>query len=269
MSPSEDPTAGPGSPPPGAGHETAGEMAAAGSAGLSPLARAGRVFANPFQAWVGLPRQVQWFYPMVVMLAVSAGLLAATFQRVMLPTMVEAWSEAVERGQMSQAQLDKMTDFFTVNPAGLSIIVGQQVVAIVLFTLLVALVVWFGAGFVLGTRFSYRLSLEVTCWAGLVRLPETLLTFAIGWSQESLKGIHLGLGALLPPEETTTKLHGALAVLLDAVGPFNLWYLFVAIVGCSALSGAPRKSVAWVMSALYLGLTVLFAAVALIFGPGA
>jgi hypothetical protein len=103
----------------------------------------------------------------------------------------------------------------------------------------------------------------------LVRSPETILTFAIGWTNETFKGIHFGLGALLPVEEVPTKLHAALAVLLDAVGPFSLWYLFVVIVGCSVLSGAPRKNVAWVMAGLYLALTVVFALVAGVFGPGA
>ena len=135
--------------------------------------------------------------------------------------------------------------------------------------LLVALVGWFGIGFVLGTRFPYRLSLEVFTWAMLVRLPETILTFVIGWANETFKGIHFGLGALLPVEDVPTKFHTGLAVLLDAVGPFSLWYLFVTIVGCSALSGAPRKNVAWVLTALYLALTVVFAVVAAVFGPGA
>jgi hypothetical protein len=153
------------------------------------------------------------------------------------------------------------------------IVGGQQAVAVPLVMLVVALVGWFGVGFVLGTRFSYRLSLEVFSWAMFIRLPETILTFAIGWANETFKGIHFGLGALVPMlfpgEDTPTKFHSGLAVLLDAVGPFNIWYLFVTIVGCSVLSGAPRKSVAWVMIALYLALTVVVALVAAVFGPGA
>jgi hypothetical protein len=135
--------------------------------------------------------------------------------------------------------------------------------------LLVALVGWFGVGFVLGTKFPYRQSLEVFAWAMFVRVPETILTFVIAWTNETFQGIHFGLGALLPAEEAPTKLHAGLAVMLDSVGPFNIWYLFVTIVGCSVLSGAPRKNVAWVMVALYLALTAVFALVAGVFGPGA
>ena len=45
-------------------------------------------------------------------------------------------------------------------------------------------------------------------------------------------------------------------------------YLVVAVIGCSALSGAPRKNVAWVLSALYLALAAVFAVVAAVYTPG-
>jgi len=236
---------------------------------LSLWERTLRVFARPFRAWDGLETSVQWWFPVLVLLALQGILLALTYHRVLLPTMLEQWNQAVESGQMQPAQLDKISSFFSNSPYALLLIVGQQVVVVFIIILLVALVAWFGVGFVLGTKISYRLALEVVGWAGFVRLPETLVTFAIGWSQETFKGIHLGLAALLPPEDTPSKLHVGLSVLLDAVGPFSIWYLFVAVIGCSALSGAPRKSVAWVLIALYLALTAIFAAVAAFMAPGA
>jgi hypothetical protein len=231
--------------------------------------RSARVFVNPLRAWDGLDSRARWWFPLVISVLFQVALLLATYHRVLLPTMVEQWNLSVERGQMPPAQLDKIEDFFTNNPLAMLLIVGQQAVAVPLVVLLIALLAWFGVGFVLGTRFPYRLSLEVVSWSMLVRLPETVLTFAIGWMNETFKGIHFGLGALLPVEETPTKLHTALSVLMDAVGPFNIWYLFVAVVGCSVLSGAPRKNVAWVLTALYLALTVVIAFVAGVFGPGA
>jgi hypothetical protein len=239
------------------------------SPSLTVWQRTGRVFVRPFQAWEGLATHVQWWFPLVVVLVIQVGLLAATYHRVLLPTMIEQWSQAVENGQMPPAQFDKISAFFSDSPIALLIIVAQQALVLPVAFLLAALVVWFGAGFVLGTRFSFRLGLEVVSWASLVRIPETILTFAIAWSQETLKGIHFGLAAFLPVQETPTKLHGGLAVLLDSVGPFPIWYLFVAVLGCSTLSGAPRKSVAWVLSGLYLAITVIFAVVAAMFGPGA
>ncbi len=236
--------------------------------GPSLGARTLRVFARPFQAWEGLETRVQWWFPLLVFVAVQALLLGLTFHRVLLPTMLEQWNQAVESGQMTAAQVEKIASFFTDNPLGLTLILCQQVVGMVLVLLLVALVVWFGVGFVLGTKFPFRLSLEVVTWSSLVRLPEVLLTFAIGWSQETLKGIHFGLAVLLPEMDPPSKLHQGLAVLLDAVGPFVIWNLFVTIVGCAALSGAPRRNVAWVLAALYLALSIVFAVVAALFAPG-
>ena len=237
-------------------------------AGPSLWARAARIFVSPAQAWEGLQTRSRWWFPLAILLLLQLGGLLATYHRAMVPMQVEVWGELVDRGQMTQTQVDKGEEFMG-SPMGELIVVGSQVVVFIILMLLIALVVWFGVGFVLGSRFAYRSALEVVCWAWFVRIPETILTFVIAWSQESFKGIHFGLGALLPAEEAVTKLHGALSVLLDSVGPFSIWYLFVAIVGCSALSGAPRKNVAWVLAGLYLALTVVFAGVALIFGPGA
>ena len=231
--------------------------------------RTARVFVNPARAWDGLETRQRWWFPLLIFVILQVVLLLATYHRVLLPTMVEQWNQSVEKGQMQPAQLDKIEDFFANNPLGMAVVCAQQAVIVPIVLLLVALVGWFGVGFVLGTRFPYRLSLEVFTWGLLIRLPETILTFAIAWTNETLNGIHFGLGALLPVEETPTKLHAGLGVLLDAVGPFNIWYLFVVIVGCSVLSGAPRKNVAWVLTALYLALTVVFALVAASFGPGA
>jgi hypothetical protein len=228
-----------------------------------------RVFVNPVRAWDGLETRSRWWFPLLILVLLQVGGILATYHRVLLPTMVEQWNQQVERGQMPPAQLDKIEDFFTNKPLALLIVAGQQAIAMPIVMLLVALVGWFGIGFVLGTKFPFRLSLEVFTWAMFVRLPETILTFVIGWANETFKGIHFGLGALLPVEDAPTKLHTGLAVLLDAVGPFSLWYLFVTIVGCSVLSGAPRKNVAWVLIALYLALTVVFAVVAAVFAPGA
>ena len=239
------------------------------SPGLPVWKRAIRIFAQPADAWEGLERKVQFWIPLVLILLMNATFAAVTYHRVLVPMMLDQWDEAVANGQMQPEQVEKISDFFVNNPAAVALTVGQQAVILPLVMLLIAAVLWFGCGFVLGTKFRFRLALEVVCWASLVRIPETLITFAIAWFTETFKGIHLGLAALLPEPETPNKLHTGLAVFLDAIGPFGIWYLAVAILGASALSGAPRKNVAWVLIALYLALAGLFAAVAAAFTPGA
>ncbi|MCE9626732.1 MAG: hypothetical protein K8R56_02305 [Candidatus Eisenbacteria bacterium] len=142
-------------------------------------------------------------------------------------------------------------------------------VAIPLIYLLQALVVWFGAGFVLGAKFRFSQALGVVSWAGLVGIPGSIVRYAYGWSQETLKGLHLGLGVLLPEAESPTKLMTGLTVFLDAISPFTAWYLFVLVLGTAALAHMPRRNVAWVLVTLYLAFVAFTAAVAALFSQGA
>jgi hypothetical protein len=142
------------------------------------------------------------------------------------------------------------------------IVSAMAAVSNAVLTFALALLVMFGVGFVLGARFRYRLALEVVCWSALVWLPQQLAFFALAWSQQTMKGIHFGLAAFLPEADPPARWHTMLTVLLDAFGPFNIWYVAVAVIGCSALSGAPRRSVAWVLGGLAVGLAVVSALVA-------
>ena len=231
--------------------------------------RTARVFVNPARAWDGLETRTRWWFPALVIWLISATLLVVTFQRIMVPMQMEQLSRMVDSGQIPADKLDKIAADLAANPMAMIGIVAVQSAVLWLGFLCLGLLAWFGTGFILGGKISYRLSLEVAAWAALVGVPGTLITFAVGWANESLKNIHLGLGAVLPPEESPTRLHAILAGLLDVMGPFNLWFLFVLIMGCSTLSGLPRKNVAWVMTGLYLAISVILALVTGYFGSGA
>jgi hypothetical protein len=83
-----------------------------------------------------------------------------------------------------------------------------------------------------------------------------------------MRGVHIGFGVLLPPQDAPTKLSVGLGVFLDGIGPLALWYLWVAIVGAAALSGAARRPVAWTLGILYLVLLGFGAGLAAVFTPG-
>jgi hypothetical protein len=237
-------------------------------ASRSPWSRAVAIFARPHQAWSGLERRAQWWFPILVAVVVSAATLLATYDRVMLPTVLEPMEKQLADGQMSQIQFDHAEAFFS-SPLGRLVNVGIQVLGVFVSTLLVALVVWFGGAFLLGRRFGYRLALEVAAWAGLVTVPGSLLASAIAYVREaSLRSVHLGFGALLPEAEPPSRALTGLTVFLDAVGPLGIWFVAVVVLGVSALSGAPRRPAVWVVSGLYLGLAVLGAALAAVFAPG-
>jgi hypothetical protein len=235
---------------------------------LSPIARAVRIFARPATAWDDLVERGQWVAPLLASLVLWAGLQALCFDHVTVPMMQDAWNDAVSAGRMEQAQMDKMMAFFT-GPTARWIVVGQQAIFWPILTLLVALVVWFGGGFVLGTKLRYRQALDVVCWSGLVSWPAIVLTFALAWQRQTFKGIHLGLGALIPEGETPDKLRTGITMFLDFFAPFEAWRIAVAVIGVAALTGAPRRNVAWVLVALYLAFGAFLAAVNALFNPGA
>jgi hypothetical protein len=236
---------------------------------LSPIVRAGRIFARPATAWGDLVERGQWLPPMLVGILLWVGLQAASFHHVTVPMMLDAWSDAVASGRMEQATMDQMSRFFTENPTALWIVLGQQLLFWPILTLLVALVVWFGGGFVLGTKLRYRQALDVVCWSGIVTWPALLLTFALAWQKQTFKGIHLGLGALIPEADTPNKLRTGITMFLDFFAPFEAWRIAVAVIGVAALTGAPRRNVAWVLVALYLAFGAFLAAVNALFNPGA
>ncbi|MFI5370165.1 MAG: YIP1 family protein [Candidatus Eisenbacteria bacterium] len=235
--------------------------------GMSILERAVAVFVRPSQAWSGLRHQRQFWFPMLILFLGVTVFTFVLWERAYLPDASLGWRQAVDNGQMTQEQVEKIeTNMSGIVPKTVSAISYGLIFAV--FTLIGALGTWFGVGFILGTRLSYRLALEVTSWSGLVQVPALIVTGILAWSHESVKAVHLGLAVLLPDPETPNKMLMAAKVFLDAIGPFAIWALVVSILGASALSGAPRKSVAWVCIALTLVFAAFGAAMAAMLGPG-
>ena len=228
---------------------------------LSVVERAIAVFTRPAAAWAGLETRAQWWFPLLVMVVFSGGFAALLHQRALLPMIVESWDQAVSDGRMTVEQVDQMEKFMS-GPAGMAMTTGQQVIAIPLILLVTALVVWFGVSFLLGKKFRFRLAFETAAWSSLITIPGQLLTGAMAWSRQTMKGLHTGFGILVPESDPATKLQAGLAFFLDAIGPLSLWYVAVLALGVTALSGAPRKSVVWVIGGLYLALMVFFAVLA-------
>lgn len=241
-------------------HETAAD-ATTSPPSMTPWARAVAIFVRPTSAWSGLRDRTQWWWPMLFVVIVAALTAMALHQRAVVPMIMDNMEQQVASGQMPAAQMDRMEQFFA-SPLGLAITVGQQVILLPLITFVIAFLVWFGVGFVLGTDLRYRHGLEVASWSSLINLPAYLLTTGIAWSRETMRGVHVGFGALLPDTDPPTKMLVALGVFLDGIGPFALWYLAVGMIGAATLSGAPRRSVAWVLGILYLVFLALMAALA-------
>ncbi len=228
---------------------------------MSPLARAGAVFVRPTHAWGGLETRAQWWIPLLVTCLIMAVVVAITYDRVVLPTQLEAMDRQVESGQMPPEAVANAEQMMT-NPVVKGVSVATQAIAgFVLMGLLPALLVWLGVSFILGVRMRFRHALEVAGWSSLISLPGQLLAFTIAWFKGSLDGVHTGFGALLP--ESDSGVMRGLATFLDMIGPLGVWYLAVIVIGAAALSGAATKRVAWVLGGLYVAIAVLVSLVAM------
>lgn len=240
--------------------------APAPEAGVSVFARLVAVFASPARAWDGLQSRAQWWFPVLLVMLVQTVSGFLLYDRAILPMIVSRWEQAVETGQMTGEQLASAEQMMS-QPMWRAFTVVQQDVVWFLMVLVSALAVWFGVGFILGSRMRYRHALEVVAWSSLVMIPAMILTSVLAWSRGTIEGVHVGFAALLPAAESPGKLMTGLKVFLDGIGPFSIWYLVVAVFGASALSGAPRRPVAWVVTVLYVVLLMIMAALSAIFTP--
>lgn len=247
------------------------EATAAAQAEGPPLSlweRTIAVFARPNQAWGGLRERAQWWFPLVLLIVVSLTSSTLIFQRAIVPMIEDSIDRQVASGQIAAAQADQVVEMMS-GPFGLVMnVVVPIVIMLPVVFLLTGLMIWFGAGFVLGTGLRFRLALEVAAWSSLISIPSNLIGAAIGWARGTMQGVHVGFGALLPAMEEPTKFGVALRSFLDWIGPLSIWFMIVAIIGASLLSGAPRKSVAWVLGSLYVAIGLVVAAMAALFAPG-
>lgn len=233
----------------------------------SLVGRAIAIFTRPAGAWSGLDARAQWWFPMVLGAVVQFAVMLPLYERAYLPMYYEQLDAQIASGAIEPAAADKAQQIMESGFMG-PVVAGTSGVMSALMTFGMALLVWVAVSFVLGARFRYRQALEVTAWSGLVWLPQSLAFFALAWTQETMKGIHFGLAAFLPEADPPSKLQAALTVLLDVVGPFNLWFLVVAVLGCAALSGVPRGKLAWALGGLAAALAVLSALLTVLLAPG-
>ncbi len=234
---------------------------------LSPLARAVRIFTDPASAWSGLHDRPQFLIPLLLTLAVSLGSSALLYSRAVVPMQIEQMERQVADGQMPAESFDRAVSMMD-SPMMMGITLVVILIGSMLFYLVAAGVLSFGVGFVLGGKLRFRLAFETVAWAGLVTLPGTVIHGVLAWFQETMD-VRLSPAVLLPAMTEASKLEVGLISFLQWLGPFSIWFLVVTVFGASALSGAPRRNVAWVIAGLYLAFAVVLSAVAMLFSPRA
>jgi hypothetical protein len=236
---------------------------------MSLWSRSVAMFARPAQAWTGLERRGQWWFPLLLSILVSLIGTGLTYQRALVPTQLAQMEQMVEAGRIPATALDGMEEQL-VSPARVGMTLGSIVVAVPVMTLIFALLPWLVAGFMLGRRFRFRDAFVVTAWSGLVGIPAQILTLVLAWTNETMTNLHVGFGVLLPVEDPPSKLMVGLGTFLDqGIGPFALWSIVVLALGTAALSGAPRRSVLLTLGGVWLVVIAVVAVVAAMLAPGA
>lgn len=235
---------------------------------LSPWARTAAVFARPTRAWTGLRVRRQWWFPLLLTAVVSLAGYFATLEKAQIPTMRARMEQKIEAGEMPPEMADRVERQMH-SPIALAFSVVAIVAVVLIMNAAIALVPWLGAGFVLGRPFSYGDAFAVATWAGLVRIPAEVLFYALAWINGTMSGVHIGFGVLLP-SESGSKLLSGLGTFLDyGIGPFYLWFVAVMVLGTAALSGAPRRSVAWTVGGLWVALMAVLSVCRGLFFPTA
>ena len=209
-----------------------------------------------------------WF-PLITTILLEVGITAATFERALLPDIFARWDEMVASGRMEPAQVEQLRAGMTANLTMRVGTIGSSALGVPLLTLLMALLLWFVAGFLLGGRFGFSRAWAVAAWSWLVLWPGSILRGVLAWAAESFQSVHLGLGVLVPTPEEPSKLFRFLTVLLDALSPFSAWWLVVIVFGVAAVSGLSRRKVGLALTLTYLFLAACGAALAALLGPGA
>ena len=234
---------------------------------LSPLRRALLIFTDPARAWVGLEPKPRFLLPLLVTILLSVVTTALLYPRAVVPMQIEQMERQVTNGQMPAESFDRAVQMID-SPMMMGFTLLIVVVGSLVFYLVAAATVAFAVGFVLGGKLRFRLAFETVVWAGLVTIPGALIHSAMAWFQETMD-IRLSPAVLLPAMGDATKLQAGLISFFQWLNPFSLWFLAVAVIGASALSGVPRKNAAWVLVGLYLAFAVVLSAVAMMFSPGA
>ena len=236
---------------------------------MSVWGRAVAVFARPARAWAGLERKPRWWFPLLVSVLVSVVGTLLVYQRAIVPSQLAQMERQVEAGQIP-AEATAGIEEQLASPLSMGFGLVAVVVTVPFMTCLFALLPWITAGFVLGRRFRYKDAFAVTAWAGLVAIPGQLLTFLLAWINESMTGVHVGFGALLPAEDPPSKLVAGLGLFLDqGIGPLALWYVVVLALGAAAVTGGDRRRVITAVGAGWLVVMAVVAVVAGLLAPGA
>ena len=159
---------------------------------LSVWSRAVAVFARPAEAWIGLERRAQWWFPLLVAVLVSVAGTLVVYQRAIVPSQLEQFERQVEAGQLPAEAMVRIEEQVA-SPVSMGFALGAIVVAVPVMTCVFALLPWISAGFLLGRRGAAKspLALSPLIKIGDVVIGVDKLEHMFGMGQRYFKGHYL------------------------------------------------------------------------------
>ncbi len=217
---------------------------------LSSWQRIPAVFARPREALAGLVQRPTSLLPLAIFLATVLAQTLLIYQPYIVPMQLEQMEARADAGDIPAEHLDRAEAMMR-SPVAVAFGALTGMVVITVFNLLIAGLALLGVNFILGGGMTFRQAWSLTWWSSLISAVGVVVSTAVTLATGRFPA-HLGLGILAPAEDATSKLGFFLGTLLDGINPFALWWLAVAVIGASAISGKPARAIAWVYGGFYL-----------------
>lgn len=219
----------------------------------------------PGKTFRSIAERPTWAVPLVVLVLLSAVLGFVSSKRTDYREVITQTVRARGR-DVSEAQLEPQIEMM--EKAGPAISAAGAPVAVVLVTLLAALLYWL-AFKLMGSDFPYQSSLAVTLYASMPAVVSLLLSIPVILSKESIGYDDLkrsGGGTFLQSNLAFLAAEDApgwLTALYASVDFFSLWSLVLTVIGFRAVTRLSAKAVtatAVVVWLVFVAVRVGFAA---------
>ena len=207
------------------------------------------LFTSPRALFEHLEHHPSWFLPMLVSLIAVVLYSVILWDPVILPEMLARFEE--------QGTPDSAVQ--TMTSIGLPISIATGFVFGAGFTFLIALVVQWVGGFLLGGSLTYRQSLSILTHTSMISIPAILVMIPLAMVAKTIQ-VSVGPGMLFPLSAAEGFMAKFFAAFLGAIDLFRIWQLALTALGVSVIGRVPRNKALVALSVAYLIAAVLGAA---------
>ena len=228
--------------------------------GISPFGRIIGVFFSPKATFEDIARKPSWVLPVILLTVLSIGVSFSINQRVnWREFMAQQIEKSPQSANMSAEQKEQRIEGGAKFSPIVTWVIG--VCGPILFTLIVALVMWGAYNLLGGANTDFGTSFAITTHAALTGLVSSLLFILVLYLKpagtvDMENPVATNLAALLPEDSAKW-----LVVLLKSIDIFTFWTLILLAIGFATtnpkkLKGSKAFTIAFSVWAVYVVLRV-------------